>query len=53
MSFLGPLIRYTIGVDNGPELIVDLHNPGADDFFAKGTAVSLQLPDKVEALLGA
>ena len=51
MSFLGPLIRYTIGVDNGPELIVDMHNPGADDFFAEGTAVSLQLPDKVEALL--
>jgi iron(III) transport system ATP-binding protein len=52
MSFLGPLIRYTVGVDNGPELIVDMHNPSADDFFAEGTAVSLQLPDEVEALLG-
>jgi ABC-type Fe3+/spermidine/putrescine transport system ATPase subunit len=50
-SFLGPLIRYTIGVDHGPELIVDVHNPGPDDFHAEGSAVSLQLPDHVQALL--
>ena len=51
MSFLGPLIRYTIGVDNGPELMVDVHNPGPDDFHAEGSPVSLKLPDEVQALL--
>jgi iron(III) transport system ATP-binding protein len=51
MSFLGPLIRYVIGVDHGPELTVDVHNPGSDDFHAEGSPVSLQLPDEVQALL--
>ncbi len=51
MSFLGPLVRYVIGVDNGPELTVDMHNPGLDEFFAEGTAVSLQIPGEVQALL--
>jgi len=51
MSFLGPLVRYVIRVDNGPELTVDVHNPGPDEFFTEGTAISLQLPGEVQALL--
>jgi iron(III) transport system ATP-binding protein len=51
MSFLGPLIRYVIGVDSGPALTVDVHNPGPEDFHAEGSPVSLQLPDEVQALL--
>jgi iron(III) transport system ATP-binding protein len=52
LAFLGPLVRYTVVVDDGPELIVDMHNPDEDDFFAEGTAVTVQLPPKVTALLG-
>jgi iron(III) transport system ATP-binding protein len=51
LAFLGPLVRYTVVVDDGPELIVDMHNPAEDDFFAEGTAVTVHLPDRVPALL--
>ncbi|HEX6387229.1 MAG TPA: ABC transporter ATP-binding protein [Anaerolineae bacterium] len=52
LAYIGPVARYTVAVDSGTELIVDLHNPAPDQFFAEGTAVSLQLPDEVPALLG-
>lgn len=32
VAFLGPLVRYTVMVDSGPELIVHVHNPD-EDFF--------------------
>jgi iron(III) transport system ATP-binding protein len=51
VAFLGPLVRYTVMIDNGPELIVDMHNPDEADFFAEGTAVAVHPPDKVPALL--
>jgi iron(III) transport system ATP-binding protein len=51
VAFLGPLVRYTVKVDNGPELIVDMHNPDEDDFFAEGTTVAVHPPDKVAPLL--
>jgi len=59
MTYVGPMARYVIAVDtdavetDGEQLLtVDLYNPGPDQFFAEGTAVSLQLPDEVPALLG-
>jgi iron(III) transport system ATP-binding protein len=52
LAFTGPLARYTVAVDDGTELTVDLPNPDPDHFFAEGTLVSLQLPDQVPALLG-
>lgn len=52
LAYIGPVARYTVAVDGGTELVVDLHNPGPDQFFAEGTAISLQLPDEVPALLG-
>jgi iron(III) transport system ATP-binding protein len=50
-AFVGPLVRYTVTVDGGTLLTVDLHNPGPDQFFAEGTAVTVQLPQEVSALL--
>lgn len=52
LAYIGPVARYTVAVDGGPELVVDLHNPGPDQFFSEGTAVTLQLPEEVPALLG-
>ena len=51
LAYIGPVARYTVAVDGGAELVVDLHNPGPDQFFAEGTSVSLRLPDEVPALL--
>jgi ABC-type Fe3+/spermidine/putrescine transport system ATPase subunit len=51
ISFVGPLVRYTVAVDTNTLLTVDLHNPGPDQFFAEGTDVSVQLPAEVPALL--
>ncbi len=51
LAFLGPLARYTITVSDGTLLIVDLHNPGPDQFFAEGTPISLHLPAEVPSLL--
>ena len=50
-AFVGPLVRYTVTVNDGTVLIVDLHNPGPDQFFAEGTPVTLRLPGEVPALL--
>ncbi len=52
LAFVGPLVRYTIALQDGTVLTVDLHNPGPDQFFAEGTAVVVQLPEEVPALLG-
>jgi iron(III) transport system ATP-binding protein len=52
MAFTGPIARYTVAVEDGTVLTVDLPNPGPDQFFAEGTTVSLRLPDEVPALLG-
>lgn len=54
LAYIGPIARYTIAVSNDKEtkLIVDLHNPGPEQFFAEGTEVCLLLPDEVPALLG-
>lgn len=52
MAFTGPIARYTVAVEDGTELTVDLPNPGPDQFFAEGTSVCLQLPSEVPALLG-
>ena len=53
LAFVGPLVRYTVAVEGaGTTLVVDLHNPGPDEFYAEGTPVSLQLPAEVPGLLG-
>ena len=52
LAFTGPIARYTVAVNDSTELTVDLHNPDPDEFFAEGTASSLQLPTEVPALLG-
>jgi iron(III) transport system ATP-binding protein len=52
LAFTGPLVRYTIRTNDSTVLIVDLHNPGPDQFFPEGTLVSLKLPEEVPALLG-
>ncbi|MGH2523774.1 MAG: ABC transporter ATP-binding protein [Anaerolineales bacterium] len=51
LAFVGPLVRYTVSVNEGARLTVDLHNPGPDEFFAEGTAVTLRLPAEVPSLL--
>ena len=54
LAYIGPIARYTVAVDGHEDvsLMVDLHNPGPEQFFADGTAVSLLLPREVPALLG-
>jgi iron(III) transport system ATP-binding protein len=54
MTYVGPIARYIVAVaaDEEQLLTVDLYNPGPEEFFAEGTAVSLQLPEEVPALLG-
>jgi iron(III) transport system ATP-binding protein len=52
LAFTGPIARYTVAIEDGTVLTVDLPNPGPDQFFGEGTSVSLQLPDEVPALLG-
>jgi iron(III) transport system ATP-binding protein len=52
MAFTGPIARYTVAVEDGTVIIVDLPNPDPDQFFAEGTSVTLQLPAEVPALLG-
>jgi iron(III) transport system ATP-binding protein len=52
LAFTGPLARYTVAVDDGTVLTVDLPNPDPEYFFADGTSVCLQLPAEVPALLG-
>jgi iron(III) transport system ATP-binding protein len=58
LAFTGPLLRYTVAVDDGQGredgtvLTIDLPNPDPDYFFAEGTPVSVLLPAEVPALLG-
>ena len=52
MAFTGPIARYTVAVDTGTVLTVDLPNPSPEQFFAEGTPVALLLPAEVPALLG-
>jgi iron(III) transport system ATP-binding protein len=52
LAFTGPIARYTVAVEDGTVLTVDLPNPGPDQFFAEGTSVTLKLPAEVPALLG-
>ncbi len=52
LAFTGPIARYTVAAEDGTVLTVDLPNPGPDQFYGEGTAVSLGLPAEVPALLG-
>jgi iron(III) transport system ATP-binding protein len=52
LAFTGPIARYTVALDDGTELVVDLHNPDPDDFIAEGASVTIQFPAEVPALLG-
>jgi hypothetical protein len=45
-------MRYTVTVEaDGTEIMVDLSNPGLDEFYEEGRAVSIELPKEVPALL--
>lgn len=52
LAYIGPLARYTVAIEDGTVLTVDLPNPGPDEFFAEGSSVTLQLPATVSSLLG-
>jgi len=52
LAYVGPVLRYTVVVEgDGTELMVDLSNPGATEFYEEGAAVSIELPTEVPALL--
>jgi len=51
LAFTGPIVRYTVATEGDMVLIIDLPNPGPDQFFDEGTPVTIQLPDEVPALL--
>ncbi len=51
-AYVGPLLRYTVTIEgDGTELMVDLSNPAASEFYEEGAAVSIELPKEVPALL--
>jgi iron(III) transport system ATP-binding protein len=52
LAYIGPIVRYRVIMDeDGSQLIVDLSNPGPDEFYAEGTAVRITLPSEVSVLL--
>lgn len=52
VAYIGPLVRYDLIVERDEtELIVDVYNPGPDEFYPHGTQVSLDLPPSVPSLL--
>jgi hypothetical protein len=52
LAYIGPIARYTVAVEgDGTELIIDLSNPGSDEFYEEGALVQIQLPKEVPALL--
>ena len=52
LAYVGPLLRYTVTIEgDGTELMVDLSNPAASEFYEEGAAVSIELPKEVPALL--
>jgi iron(III) transport system ATP-binding protein len=51
-SYIGPMVRYRVMTPDETEVTVDVHNPGPEEFFDIGTAVSLHLPPEIPALLG-
>ena len=51
-AYVGPLLRYTVAIEgDGTELMVDLSNPAAEEFYEEGAEVSIELPKEVTALL--
>ena len=52
LAYIGPIARYRVTVEGyGAELIVDLSNPGPDEFYPEGTAVRVFLPKEVPSVL--
>ncbi len=52
LAYVGPLLRYTVAIEgDGTELMVDLSNPAAEEFYEEGAEVSIELPKEVTALL--
>lgn len=51
LAYIGPLARYEVALEDGTELTIDLTNPGPDQFYAAGTAVTVQLPEEIPSLL--
>ena len=51
-AYVGPLLRYSVAIEgDGTELMVDLSNPAAEEFYEEGAEVSIELPKEVTALL--
>jgi len=51
LAFTGPVARYTVTVQAGTVLTVDISNPDPDQFFEEGSTATLILPREVPALL--
>lgn len=51
LAFTGPVARYTVAINDGSVLIVDIANPSTDQFFPEGSNVTLHLPDEIPSIL--
>ena len=51
LAFTGPVARYTVAIDDGTVLTVDIANPKQDQFFEEGSSVTLFLPQEIPSLL--
>jgi len=52
LAYIGPIARYRVMVEgHATELIVDLSNPGPDEFYPEGTEVRVFLPKEVPSVL--
>ena len=51
LAFTGPVARYTVAIDDGTVLTVDIANPRPDQFFEEGSSVTLFLPKEIPSLL--
>jgi iron(III) transport system ATP-binding protein len=51
LAFTGPVARYTVSINDGTVLTVDIANPGHNQFFEQGSEVTLGLPKEIPSVL--
>jgi iron(III) transport system ATP-binding protein len=51
LAFTGPVARYTVSINDGIVLTVDIANPSPDQFFEQGSEVTLHLPKEIPSVL--
>ncbi|MDX1600768.1 MAG: ABC transporter ATP-binding protein [Anaerolineales bacterium] len=52
IAYIGPLIRYDLVAERDEtELIIDVYNPGLDEFYEQGSRVAVKLPSEVPGVL--